>query len=416
VSAGDAGSALEPPRPAARPTPAPLFFLLLLPFGVVVGYSQVTTPYVLDKLGILALVATAAQQTGGLPHTIKIFWAPALDARGLRKTWYAYCLVLAAIAQAATVLVDAKASLALYTAALFAANVGVATASSAADALMATTVPKQRKGAAAGWSMAGNLGGTGVGGALGLFLTEHATRPVTAAVLAATILLCGLPILWIDEPARAPAPVLRAVGSLAKDLYRTAISRVGWTGLVICLSPVGAGAAANLFSGGMHNDYGASEHTVEIVNGLLGGIVSAIGCLAGGYLADRMNRRLAYAMAGAMMALVAIGMAFGPRTEHAFWIGTLAYQLANGIGYAAFVAFVLEMVGHEGAVTTKYTLFVAAANLAISYTAVLDGWGYDRGRVRGLFLTDAGATIAGIAVLLGMTYLVRRRSAVVAAA
>ena len=46
----------------------------------------------------------------------------------------------------------------------------------------------------------------------------------------------------------------------------------------------GAGAAANLFSGGMHNDYHASESTVEIVNGLLGGVVSAIGCLAGGFL------------------------------------------------------------------------------------------------------------------------------------
>jgi PAT family beta-lactamase induction signal transducer AmpG len=402
---------VEPSKPAARPTPAPLFFLLLLPFGVVVGYSQYTTPYLLDKLGLLALVATAAQQTGGLPHTIKIFWAPALDTRGLRKTWYVYSLVLAAIAQAATVFVDAKAALGLYTVVLFAANVGVATASSAADALMATTVPKERKGAAAGWSMAGNLGGTGVGGSLGLFLTEHTPRAVTAAVLAATILLCGLPILWIDEPARPPQPVLRAVGGLAKDLYRTAISRVGWTGLLICLSPVGAGAAANLFAGGMHNDYHASESTVEIVNGLLGGIVAAVGCLVGGYLADRMNRRLAYAMAGAMMALVAIGMAFGPLTQGAYCIGTLSYQLANSIGYSAFVAFVLELVGEEGAVTTKYTLYVAAANLAISYTAVLDGWGYDRGRVRGLFLTDAGATIAGIAVLLGMTVLVRRRPA-----
>ena len=317
---------------------------------------------------------------------------------------------------AATVLADAHAALGLYTAVLFAANVGVATASSAADALMATTVPKERKGAAAGWSMAGNLGGTGVGGALGLFLTEHAPRGVTAAVLAAVILLCGVPIFWIDEPARVPQPVISAVSGLAKDLYRTAKSRVGWTGLVICLSPVGAGAAANLFSGGMHNDYHASESSVEIVNGLLGGVVSAVGCLAGGYLADRMNRRLAYALAGAVMALVAIAMALGPLTEHAFWVGTLSYQLANGIGYAAFVAFVLEMVGHEGAVTTKYTLFVAAANLAISYTAVLDGWGYDRARVRGLFLTDAGATIVGIAILLGMTVLVRRRPAAVASA
>jgi MFS transporter, PAT family, beta-lactamase induction signal transducer AmpG len=409
----DAGDAAPPGAPARvpRPTPAPLFFLLLLPFGVVVGYSQVTTPYVLDKLGLLALVATAAQQTGGLPHTLKILWAPALDARGLRKTWYVGCVVLAAIAQAAAVFVDAKTSLGLYTAVLFIANAGAATSSSAADTLMAITVPKERKGAAAGWCMAGNLGGTGIGGALGLSLTEHQPKAVTAAALAAAILLCALPVFWIDEPARPPHPVVRAVVGMAKDLWRTAISREGWTGVVICLSPVGAGAAVNLFAGGMHNDYHATDRTVEIVNGLLGGLVSAAGCLAGGYLADRMNRRLAYALAGAVTALVAIAMAFGPLSTEAYTVGTLSYQFANGVAYATFVAFVLDIVGHEGAVTTKYTLFVAAANLATSYTSVLDGFGYDRARVRGLLLTDAGATIVGIAVLLGMTFVVRRRPA-----
>jgi hypothetical protein len=66
------------------------------------------------------------------------------------------------------------------------------------------------------------------------------------------------------------------------------------------------------------------------------------------------------------------------------------------------------VIGHEGAVSTKYTLFIAASNWALSYTSVLDGWGYGRARVRGLFLTDAGATVLGIALLVGMLALVRR--------
>ncbi|HVY46573.1 MAG TPA: MFS transporter, partial [Minicystis sp.] len=269
-------------------------------------------------------------------------------------------------------------------------------------------VPTERKGAAAGWAMAGTLGGTGGGGALGLWRTAHPSQGLTAAVLAAVLLACGLPVLRIDEPEREQHAVWKAVKTLAKDLYRTARSRSGWTGLVICLSPVGAGAAANLFSGAMHKDYGASEGQVEIVTGVLGGIVSAVGCLVGGALADRMNRRLAYALAGAATALCALGMAFGPLDPTAFTVGTLAYQFANGIGYAAFVAFVLELIGHEGAVATKYTLFVAASNWAISYTAVLDGWGYDAGHVRGLFLTDAGTTVGGIFVLIGMLLFIRR--------
>ena len=394
---------------STRPTPAPLFLPLLLPFGLVVGYGQVCTPYTLDKLGVAAALATTIQQTGALPHTIKIFWAPAIDARGARKTWYVGSLILAAITMAATVLINPDEARWLYTAMLFAANVGVATSSAALDALMATTVPADKKGAAAGWSMAGNLGGTGLGGALGLYLTEHQSKPVTAVVLAAVILLCGLPVMRIEEPLREAKPALKAVVSLAKDLWATAKSREGWTGLIICLSPVGAGAAANLFAGGMHNDYQATEHQVEIVTGVLGGIVSAVGCLVGGYLADKMNRRAAYALAGALMAAVAVAMAFGPQNPTAFNVGTLAYQFANGIGYAAFVAFVLEMIGHEGAVATKYTLFVAASNWAISYTAILDGWGYDKWKVPGLFLVDAAATVGGIVILVGMMAVVGKK-------
>ena len=294
---------------------------------------------------------------------------------------------------------------------MFVANVGAATSSAAVDALMATTVPLERKGAAAGWSMAGNLGGTGVGGALGLWLTEHTSKGVTASVLVLVLLACGLPILRIDEPRREVHAIGKAIKAMAVDFYRAARSRDGWTGLVICLSPVGAGAAANLFAGSMHTDYGVSEHRVEIVTGLLGGIVSAAGCLAGGKIADRMSRRLAYALSGALTAVIALIMAYGPLTEGAFTYGTLAYQFANGISYSAFVAFVLEMIGHEGAVTTKYTLFVAASNWAISYTAVIDGWGYDRARVKGLFLADAAATAVGIVVLAGMVLLTRKRPA-----
>jgi hypothetical protein len=124
-----------------------------------------------------------------------------------------------------------------------------------------------------------------------------------------------------------------------------------------------------------------------------------------------MNRRLAYALSGLTTAVIAVIMAYGPLSKEAFIWGTLLYQATNGISYSAFVAFVLEMIGHEGAVATKYTLFVAASNLAISYTAVLDGYGYDRAKVKGLFLTDAASTVMGILVLLLMMAVLRRKPA-----
>ena len=93
-----------------------------------------------------------------------------------------------------------------------------------------------------------------------------------------------------------------------RDLWSTAKSREGFTGVVICLLPVGCGALTNLFSG-MAADYDAPQRLVEIVNGLGGGISSALGALVGGWLADRMNRRLAYGLSGVLTALTAIGIA-----------------------------------------------------------------------------------------------------------
>ena len=131
-----------------------------------------------------------------------------------------------------------------------------------------------------------------------------------------------------------------------------------------------------------------------------------------------MNRRLAYALCGGLTALCAIGMLLGPASPTAFTVGCLAYQFANGLCYAVFYAFVLDLVGKRDGVTTQIALFAGASNLAASYVTWFDGYGYDRakalapgwasaGRV-GMLGTDALATFAGLAVLAGMTMAGRR--------
>jgi MFS family permease len=226
-------------------------------------------------------------------------------------------------------------------------------------------------------------------------------------LLAACCIGCGLPALLVPETRTERRPLGGAFVALAKDVWRSLRGREGWTGLLICLSPVGTGAATNLFSA-FAGDYGAGEHQVELVNGVLGGLIGAGGCLVGGFLADRMNRRLCYVLAGACTASVAAVMAFAPATPSSFTAGCLAYSFANGIAYAAFAAFVLEMVGHGAGVTTKYALYVGASNQAISYVTWLDGKGYAwRGRA-GLLGADALACLAGIAVLASVFLLLRR--------
>lgn len=133
---------------------------------------------------------------------------------------------------------------------------------------------------------------------------------------------------------------------------------------------------------------------------------------------DRLDKRRAYLMSGAMIAAVDIAMAWGPRNELTYIAGTLAYSLVAGLCFAAFTAVVLEIIGEvDRSAATQYTLFDAAGNLATSYLAWLDGHGYDWFKQRqwpgtsGLLLTDAGMNLAGVAALMLMMWLVfgRRR-------
>ena len=417
------------PRPSPAFLPPPLWALLTLPFGLTVGFASIAVPFVLRSRGLpMTLIATVSQ-TAQLPHVIKPLWSPLLDAGPRRRTWFFASVAVAALALAATALIppdpDARLGpvpfIALYTAALFVAQAAVATSGSAVLAMMALTVPDAKRGAASGWQTAGNLAGTAVGGALITWMLGHVTASTTAAVIAGICALSALPAIVVDEVPPVRRKAARLVGDLLKQIGRTLRSREGWTGMVICLSPVGAGALTNLFSA-LARDYApddaASEHLVVVVAGVLGGLVNTAGALLGGQLADRMNRRLAYGLCGGLSALCALAMLLAPATPGAFTAGCLAYQFANGLCYAVFYAFVLELVGHRDGVTTQLALYVGASNLAASYVTWFDGFGYDRARAlaprwasagrAGMLGMDALTSIAGLALLGAMTVYVRR--------
>ncbi|HYG67869.1 MAG TPA: MFS transporter, partial [Anaeromyxobacteraceae bacterium] len=220
----------------------------------------------------------------------------------------------------------------------------------------------------------------------------------------------------VDAAVARAGSVLRALRrhlwEMLKDLGRTVTSREGFTGLLICLAPVGCAALTNLFTG-MAPDYGASARVVELVNGVGGGLAGAAGSLVGGLLADRMNRRLAYACAGAATAAAALAMFAGPLTPSTYAWGTLAYGFAAGIAFATWAGMVLELVGPSAATATKYALFNASSNLAISYVTWLDGrastWPLP-GAVpaQRSLLFDAMLTAGGISFLVAMVVLLRR--------
>jgi hypothetical protein len=135
---------------------------------------------------------------------------------------------------------------------------------------------------------------------------------------------------------------------------------------------------------------------------------------------------VAYALSGGLTALAAVGMLLSPMTPATYTVGTLAYNFTNGIAFATWAGMVLEVVGHSAAVATKYALFVASSNLAISTVTKLNGWAsgfrgfggqWEReAGARGALFFDAAITAVGIVVVLALVRYTERRNASSAAA
>src|SRR5271154_6438693 len=90
-----------------RPFPSFLWAVLTLPFGLTVGFATVVVPFVLRSRGFEMTTIATVSLVVQLPHVIKLFWSPALDAGWPRRFWYfasiavaSVCLPLAALVPA----------------------------------------------------------------------------------------------------------------------------------------------------------------------------------------------------------------------------------------------------------------------------------------------------------------------------
>lgn len=391
------------------PHPA-LFFALILPYGASFGYVSVAFPYIATHQGGLT-----AEQAGALvaaafgPHAIKFLWAPVVDTTLSKKAWYliALALVVAGTTLSASIPIDAP-RLPLLTSVIVASQVGLTLMGMACENLMAHDVPAGQKGRAAGWFQAGMTGGVGLGGGAALWLSQRVSAGwLVGAIIGGAMLACALPLLGLREPPPMGHGLGEAMRALGRDLKQIALSRTGLFGLAICLSPVGAGAAANYF-GPSADAWGASADLVALVTGVAGGVVSAFGAVTGGWLSDRIGRRYGYAVGGGLTALTGLVMALSPHAPWAYALFTLTYNFFNGVACAGFTGLVLETIG-GGAAATKYNIFASLANVAISYTTRLDGMAQTRWGANGMLFTDATLTFLGIAALLALTTALRRR-------
>ena len=420
--AHEAPSAPAPARPhAAHPL---LFLVLFIPFGAVPGFLTVALAYELKAKGIdtddIAVVV-------GLSYLCLLFrwlWAPLIDTMLTRKVWYAGSTLVCGLGLwlAGKAAMGEHPSLVAISAWLTISNFTSTVLAMAVESLMAATVPDDRRGSAGGWSMAGNLGGQGLGGGLSLWLIESGgfSSAASGAMLGLLCALCCVALLWVDDSRPllkveghveaaghlGMAANLRAIGTDMLDLLR---SRVGILALMICLLPIGSGAAQNLWSP-IAGEWHASANVVAFVTGAMSGLISALGCLVGGRLCDRMDRKTAYCVFGFLLAGAAIGMALCPRTPDQYIFWTSAYAFVVGLCYAAYCAVVLEAIGKTAA-ATKFSFLSAVSNSPIMLMTFVDGAANKRWGTNGMLWADALCGVAGLVVFAAVAGATKRAAA-----
>lgn len=423
-------------KPATKPPHPFLYFLLFLPFGATSGFIMVTIGSLAGKAGMSDAVIAGMTATNTLPHTWKFLWAPLVDTLWTGRGWYITTNLISSAAIISLGFIPiTDGTVWLMTIIIFMNGLSTTFIGMCTEALMAKLTPPEQRGAAGGWSQAGNLGGATIGG-LGLIISNASDYVAMPFVIVGGLLLsCSLVLSFVKEPPPPqPRPkFMNSLRDLGRDLMNLltdpkregkvrpkwllgfppillyTLSGAGILSLSLCLMPIGSGGAQNLFAV-MGKDWGAPDELISFSNGLISGFAAIFGSLAGGFMSSKMDKKRAYALAGVILALFTFAMALGPRTPYFYTGGVIAYSFALGMCYSTFTAFVLDIIGHTGG-ATKYNLFASLANMPIYTMALVDGYvATEYGRTSMLWI-DGLAGVVGAVVLMVIVAVLRVKKA-----
>jgi PAT family beta-lactamase induction signal transducer AmpG len=386
-----------------------LYAMLFMPMGITNGYTVVALAYLLAQAGVSVGLIAGLVGLSLLPSIWRAVWAPLVDTTLSVRGWYLISTAASGLLMAATGFIPvSRSNFGLIELLVFGFSLTATLTTISASSLLAHGTSEEEKGRAGGWSQAGNLGGTGFGGGLGLWLAQHASLWVSTTVLGALCIATAVALLFLAEPSAEHRSriFLASLGNVVRECWALLRTSRGALVFFLMLLPIGVGAASNLWSA-VADDWHASADAVALANGALNGLVSIAGCLIGGWLCDLMDRKTAYCLFGLVLAAATVAMALSPRTQSMFVGFLLLYALLTGFCYAAFAGVVFETIG-KGAAGTKSNLLSGISNVPLIYTEYLDGKAHDHWGASGLLYTDAAFGAAGVALFIGVALMTWR--------
>lgn len=395
---------------AHKPAHPFLFTILILPMGVSSGYVTVTLGYLLSQAGVSVEKIAALVAASLLPHIFKFLWAPLVDSSLTYKRWYKLANVVSFLVIVAIAIVPFKAAnIPHLTVLVFLWSLAITFLCMATEGMMAYDVPEEMKGRTGGFLQAGNLGGAGIGGGIGLILAQHLSAVwMSTVIIGVLCLACSLALAFFrnHKTTVKEEDMRQTYVNIGKDVWGTIKTKSGILGLLLCFLTLGTGAAGNLWSS-IAKDWHTSADTVALVTGVAGGLLAALGCMIGGWICDRMNSRNAYLLFGLAGAACAVAMGYAPRTEWMFIGFTSLYAITTGLSFAGFTAFTLAVIG-KGAAATKYNIFAALSNSPIYLMTYVVGVAYTHFGARGMLNTEAAFAVGAVLLFLLIQKLIYR--------
>jgi PAT family beta-lactamase induction signal transducer AmpG len=381
------------------------FGILYVSEGIPLGFAAVAMAAYMRRQGLDVGQIGAFVGSFYLPWAFKWAWAPLVDLVKLRrfggrKAWIILCQALMIITLFGIAQVDYTRNFDLLISLVLVHNFFSATQDVAIDSLAINTLLEDERATANGFMFGGAYIGQGLGGGGAMFVAGQWGFDVSFIYV--SLLLSSIfafVAVFVRDPSLAGAVAGRAasvwgalLGNLRGFLRELRVGFFGSgmgpiVGVGFALLPMGAMALSTSVASTMQVDLGMTDEQIAQLN-VYSTALSGIGCVVGGWLADRFGQRrmlalwyLATTLPTLYMAMaLAAGDGLQGVTIAQFFGASLVFSFCMGLHYGTSAAVFMGLTNPLVA-ATQFTGYMALKNLTISYTnfwqgAIADAHGY----------------------------------------
>lgn len=382
------------------------FFLMYLTEGLPVGFAMTAVATQLRRQGLSTAEIGGFLALVMLPWAFKWAYGPFVDLiasrrLGPRRGWILLAQGMMVLTLLPLATLPPTAQFGAFTALLLVHNLFGAVQDVAVDALAVTTLHEDERAFASGMMFGGQSLGVLLGGGGALLLVGRigldGAIVAIAAIILAVMVLVVLPLREDAPVASRAAAGLGAVAGEVGAFLREAVqalfgSRLAFAGLLFGLLPISAMALARGLQANLAVDLGLSNEQIGWL-ATASQAATAVTCIAGGWLSDRLPLRRALATYVVLLSVPGLllmlalqrhgwvpGQAAAPALVTAFTAAVLAYNALFGFIYGARVA-VFMGITQPAVAATQFAAYMALTNLSITYSLVWQGhavqqWGY----------------------------------------